>query len=78
MGQRLHFLLAVLAPVAFANQVLLETRHRITQRELLPFILWPVTRRIVAGGVRATTVSHEFNQRWAVPLAGALGGPQRH
>src|SRR5580658_8710898 len=47
-----QLLVALLRPLAEADQMLFETLDGISQGPGLPVILGPVARRIVAGGVR--------------------------
>ncbi len=78
---RIEFLaeraVARLRPLAERDQVLLEPLDRIAERPALRLVLWPVARRIVAGGMRCRAIGHQFDQRAATAGARAIRGPAR-
>src|SRR5262245_31507584 len=69
---------ALLAPLAEPDQVLLETEYRIAQRPMQALVARPVAARIVAGRVRRHAIGVELDQRRPVVGAGAFGGPAGH
>src|SRR6185312_9398799 len=68
---------ALLRPLAEADQVLLETGDGIAERPGRPLLLRPVARRIVAGRVCARPVCNVLEQRRPAALARALRRPSR-
>ena len=67
----------VVRPCAQADQVLLQARDRIAEREVRPVVGRPVARGVVGGGVRAGAVGHPFDQRRPQVAPRAFGGPAR-
>ncbi len=72
-----QLLVLVVRPGTQADQVLLQPRHRVAEREMLPVVGRPVARRIVRGRVRARAVGDPFDQRRPEVAPRALGGPAR-
>src|SRR5678815_4851083 len=66
-----------LGPRAETDQVLLQPRDRIAEREVLRLVAGPVARRIVGGRVRAGAVGDPLDQRRAEVRARALCRPGR-
>src|SRR5690349_17080000 len=64
-------------PLADLDQVLLEARNRITQREVAPVIGRAVFRRIIGGRVRTGAVGDPFDHGRAETAARTFGGPGR-
>src|SRR3989344_1076011 len=64
-------------PVANLDQVLLEARDRIAQREVAPVVGRTVLGWIVRGGMRAGAVGDPFDHGRAEVAARAFGGPGR-
>jgi len=67
----------VFRPFAARDQVLLEARDRIAEREVLPVVGGPVLGRVVRGRMRTGAVGHPLDQRRAEVVARAVGGPAR-
>ena len=67
----------VVRPGAQADQVLLQPRDRVAEREMRPVVGRPVARRVVGGGMRAGAVGHPFDQRRPQVAPRAFGRPAR-
>src|SRR5215831_19913591 len=66
-----------LRPGAEPDQVLLQPRDRIAEREVLRLVARPIARRIVGRRMRAGTVGDPLDQRRTEVRARALRGPRR-
>ena len=61
-----------LGPGPQADQVLLQPRDRVAEREVLPVVRRPVARGVVRGGVHQHAVGHTLDQTGAAARTGAL------
>ncbi len=75
---RVQVLVALLAPLAACNQVILQPFDRVTQRPVRVVLFGTITRWIVAGGMRGGAIGHELDECRAAAGTGALRGPLRY